>query len=185
MDKTTINSGVTCVTPQQKELSEQFSPAGCSSGKIARAGGFTLIELIVVMSLIGIMLGFAAPQLRSTLFVDGTKKVSRWLMLSIPAVKTKALREQKIMILGVSIDQDKVWVVDQQEGLEDEQEVESETDEDEDDEDEEIEKEPEKPKIFEFPSDVHIMDVEFPEQDRISVGETEIYFYPRGHSDHA
>jgi hypothetical protein len=29
------------------------------------------------------------------------------------------------------------------------------------------------------------MDVEFPNQDRISVGETEIYFYPKGHSDHA
>ena len=82
----------------------------------ARKGqkGFTLIELIVVMTLITIMLGFATPQLRSVLFVDGTKKTSRWMMITIPTIRTKAIREQELMVLGISIDQNNMWVVDPQ-----------------------------------------------------------------------
>lgn len=151
--------------------------------KTARAAGFTLIELVVVMALIGLMVGFATPQLRSTLFENGAKKASRWFMVTIPAIKSKAVREQKVMALGVSLDQDKVWVVDPQpspkpaaDGEDEDQEIEDE---------DVLEEAPAKQKIFELPSDVHIMDVEFPDQDRISVGETEIYFYNKGYSDHA
>lgn len=145
------------------------------------------------MSLIGVMLGFAAPQLKSALFVDGTKKASRWLMVTLPSIKTKAVREQKIMALGVSIDQDKVWVIEMepakksdagrlgQEGKEDKKlDIDIDLD-----EEETGDRPAKKPQVFEFPSDVHIMDVEFPDQDRISVGETEINFYPKGYSDHA
>ncbi len=158
-------------------------PSGSTPPERTRTSGFSLIELIVVMSLVTVMLGFAGPQLKNVLFEDGTKKASRWLMLSIPAIKTKAVREQKLMALGVSIDQDKVWVVDPQppkgkeEGNEDEEDFEN---------IDNLEKgSPIKQKPFEFPNDVHIMDVEYPDKDRISVGETEIYFYPKGHSDHA
>ncbi len=155
--------------------------AAFSSGSIplerTRTSGFSLIELIVVMSLVTVMLGFAGPKMKTLLFEDGTKKASRWLMITIPAIKTKAVREQKLMALGVSIDQDKVWVVDSQPPKENNEES--------------LDKEdletgsPMKQKPFEFPEDVHIMDVEYPDKDRISVGETEIYFYPKGHSDHA
>jgi prepilin-type N-terminal cleavage/methylation domain-containing protein len=151
--------------------------------KINKVGGFTLIELIVVMTLITIMLGFAAPQLRSALFVDGTKKTSRWLMITIPSIKTKAIREQQLMVLGISIDEDNLWVVDPQPLKKEKNDMEGNEEDVEDLED--FGEPPKKQKIFKLPSDVHIMDVEFPNQDRISVGETEIYFYPKGHSDHA
>ena len=150
-------------------------------------GGFTLIELIVVMTLITIMLGFATPQLRSVLFVDGTKKTSRWMMITIPAIKTKAIREQELMVLGISIDQNNMWVVDPQpteteknnaenDELSDLSDLENTDD---------LKEEPAKQNIFKLPSDVHIVDVEFPNEDRISMGEVEINFYPQGYSDHA
>lgn len=150
---------------------------------INKAGGFTLIELIVVMTLITIMLGFAVPQLRSALFVDGTKKTSRWLMITIPAIKTKAIREQKLMVMGISIDENNLWVVDPQPSKKEKIDMEDQGEDIEDLED--FGEEPPKQKTFKLPSEVRIMDVEFPNQDRISVGETEIYFYPKGHSDHA
>lgn len=164
-------------TSIRKPVSNEAQPF-----KTLRETGFTLIELIVVMSLIGIMLGFAAPQLKSALFQDGTKKVSRWFMVTIPAIKSKAVREQKVMALSISIDEDKVWVVDPQppppqplEGAEDEEE--------------QIKipqaPAPVKQKEFELPPDTHILDVQFPNQDPISVGEVEIYFYHKGYSDHA
>jgi prepilin-type N-terminal cleavage/methylation domain-containing protein len=150
-------------------------------------GGFTLIELIVVMTLITIMLGFATPQLRSVLFVDGTKKTSRWMMITIPAIKTKAIREQELMVLGISIDQNNMWVVDPQPTP-----TEKNNDEDAELKDlsdlenaDDLKEEPAKQNIFKLPTDVHIVNVEFPNEDQISMGEVEINFYPQGYSDHA
>ena len=111
-------------------------------------------------------------------------------MITIPTIKTKAIREQELMVLGISIDQNNMWVVDPQP-------TKTEKSNDEDGEDDELKdladlentddlkKEPAKENIFKLPSDVHIVDVEFPNEDRISIGEVEINFYPRGYSDHA
>ena len=38
-----------------------------------KEGGFTLIELIVVLALMGILLGFSIPRISSSFFVDETK----------------------------------------------------------------------------------------------------------------
>ena len=40
--------------------------------------GFTLIELIVVIALIGLMLFFSLPRLQNNPFLDGSKKSARW-----------------------------------------------------------------------------------------------------------
>ena len=73
--------------------------------------GYTLIELIVVIALISIMLAFAVPRLQESLFADNSKVASRWLMINIPALKTKAVREQTILALRFSLSEAKAWVV--------------------------------------------------------------------------
>ena len=183
----TILNGIKSRMPHPKRSLKPLHPSQSFELKRFGTGGFTLIELIVVMALITIMLGFATPQLRSVLFVDGTKKASRWMMITIPAIKTKAIREQKLMVLGISIDQNNMWVVDPQPTKKEENS--DEEDEFKDSEDfentDDLKEGPAKQNLFKLPSDLHIVDVEFPNEDRISTGEADINFYPQGYSDHA
>ena len=75
-----------------------------------RIKGFTLIELIVVISLISIMLFFAIPRFQRNVLSDSTKEVSRWILLKIPNIKERAAREQKRYILHVNLDSNKLWI---------------------------------------------------------------------------
>jgi prepilin-type N-terminal cleavage/methylation domain-containing protein len=51
--------------------------------------GFTLLELIVVISLLGIMLVMAVPRFHETLFLDESKTSSRWVIGKIQALKER------------------------------------------------------------------------------------------------
>jgi prepilin-type N-terminal cleavage/methylation domain-containing protein len=57
--------------------------------------GFTLIELIVVISLIGLMLFVSLPRLQDNPFLDGGKQSSRWLIGKVRSLKESAIRDQK------------------------------------------------------------------------------------------
>jgi prepilin-type N-terminal cleavage/methylation domain-containing protein len=48
--------------------------------------GFTLIELIVVIALLGLMLFFSLPRLQNNPFLDDSKKSSRWLIGKIQSL---------------------------------------------------------------------------------------------------
>ena len=62
-----------------------------------RIKGFTLIELIVVIALISIMLFLAIPKFQSDIFTDSTKKVSRWIIYKVPALKKMRSGSKKDM----------------------------------------------------------------------------------------
>lgn len=127
--------------------------------------GFTLIELIVVISLISIMLFFAIPRFQSTVLSNSTKKVSRWILLKIPRIKEKAAREQKRYVLHISFDANKLWIT--QETMSHEALQSAET------------------KGFKLPEDIKLLDVEYPDQEKISTGQANIYFNEEGYSDKA
>ena len=130
-----------------------------------RIKGFTLIELIVVISLISIMLFFAIPRFQSNVLSDSTKEVSRWILLKIPNVKERAVREQKRYILHVSLDANRLWITHEamlQEALQS-----AETN------------------GYKLPEDIKLLDVEYPDQEKISVGQADIYFNEKGYSDKA
>jgi prepilin-type N-terminal cleavage/methylation domain-containing protein len=57
--------------------------------------GFTLLELIVVITLLGIMLVFTVPRFHDTLFLDEGKKSARWIIGKVRALKEAAIRNQK------------------------------------------------------------------------------------------
>ena len=130
-----------------------------------RIKGFTLIELVVVVALISIMLFLAIPRFQSDFFTDNTKKVSRWIMYKVPALKENAFRKQKKYVLHVGIDSEKLWIT--HEGMSDEELQDAEMD------------------GYKLPDDIKLQDVEFPDEQVISAGRADIYFYEKGYSDKA
>ena len=127
------------------------------------AGGFTLLELIVVISLFSIMLIFTVPRFHDTLFIDETKKSSRWLIGKIQALREAAIANQKNISLHIDLDAERYWETDESMSVE----------------------------VLEnaalnanaLPSGLKIADIEFPIRGKINSGKTEITFYKNGYSD--
>lgn len=129
-------------------------------------GGFTLIELIVVIALVSIMLLFAVPNFSAFFSSDSTSGALRWLIVKIRVLKTSAVREQKLYILHADMDTDQFWITDESMTTEEEKAAAME-------------------QGLSLPDDVEIADVEFPRTGRVPEGTVEIAFYKRGYSDRA
>jgi prepilin-type N-terminal cleavage/methylation domain-containing protein len=133
--------------------------------KFRRNEGFTLIELIVVISLISLMLFFAIPRFQVDVLSDNTNKVSRWIMLKVHALKEKAVHEQKLYVLHLSLDSNKLWVTSD---IMSEEELQTAA-----------------LNGYELPENIKLLDVEYPDEEKISVGRADIHFYKKGYSDKA
>src|SRR6056297_1199495 len=73
------------------------------SSKNARTAGFTLIEVIVVISLMSVMLIFAFPRLSGFLTADNKNRAGRWIISQNLLLKTKAVQDKTAYILRVDI----------------------------------------------------------------------------------
>lgn len=125
--------------------------------------GFTFMELIVVMALISLMLFITIPRVQDTLLSDNTKQVSRWLIAKVQGLKESAVRDQKQYVLHVSLDFNKMWTTNTAMS-EDELQNASQN-------------------AFKLPGDIKLLDVEYPDNEKISVGQADINFYQKGYSD--
>jgi len=125
--------------------------------------GYTLIELVVVISLISIMLFFAIPRFQDTVLTDNTKKFSRWFITTIRSLKAAAVRDQKRYILNINLDTGKFWVISDSLSEEELQNAEK--------------------AGYSLPEDVRIIDIEFPFKGKITGGQVEISFYKADYSD--
>ena len=126
-------------------------------------GGYTLIELVVVITLIGTMLFFAIPRIQATFLSDGTQKFSRWLITTTRGLKAAAVRDQKQYVLNVNLDAGKLWVTSDTMPEEERRNAEQDS--------------------YRLPEDVRIIDLEFPLQGKITGGQAEIGFYKADYSD--
>jgi len=72
--------------------------------------GYTLIELIVVLVLVGMMLTLAAPRLRNALLTDDLKGVARKMIGIINSLRNEAIREQRDYSLHFDLDANRFWV---------------------------------------------------------------------------
>ena len=88
---------------------ESVSGGTAEHGQYPRNSGFTLIELIVVVALLGLMLFFSLPRLQNNPFLDDTKKSSRWMIGKIQNLKEIAIRDQKRYTLHFDLDSGLVW----------------------------------------------------------------------------
>lgn len=126
---------------------------------------FTLIELIVVISLIGTMLFFAVPRLQQSMFANETKKVSRWILLNVSALKDKAFKTQQRHVLHVDMVENRFWI--SHAAMTEKLLARAEKD------------------GFSLPEGFRLLDVEFPGDRRVSGDTAAINFYPKGYSDRA
>ena len=127
--------------------------------------GYTLIELIVVVALLGIMLAFTVPRLHSTLFLDDTDTASRWILGKVQAMREAAIQNQKQYILHIDMDTHRIW--DTHESMSEENLEDAALD------------------AYELPGNVRIVEVEFPIGGKIISGRADIRFYITGHTDKA
>jgi len=149
-------------------ISKASLRSASASGETTRNGhcrGFTLIELIVVISLIGLMLLFSLPRLGNNPFLDDSKKSARWLIGKVQALKESAIRDQKLYSLHFDLDSGRIWETNESMSQEDYESAVLNS--------------------YALPEDVRIMDVEYPAQGRITSGHTEITFYKAGYTDKA
>lgn len=127
--------------------------------------GFTLIELIVVIVLIGLMFSFALPKMDSLLYTDNRDRVSRWVVLNVENLKNLSVKKQVRHILHVDIPGNTFWISD--ENMEEEALAEAHKN------------------GYTLPSDIRLMDIIYPFQGKEDDTRSEIYFYPQGYCDHA
>lgn len=134
-----------------------------SCNLLRNPNGFTLIELIVVMTIIGTVFFFTIPRFRNTLFLNPENKVSRYVIETIKTLKENAFREQKRYTLHVGLDTNTLWVSDES--------MEAEA----------VEQAAQQ--AYQLPEEIRLVDVEFPDGEKIASDRADIFFYPRGYSD--
>lgn len=127
--------------------------------------GFTLIEVIVVITLVSLMLFFAVPRFQHLLQQNDSTTVSRWTMLNVKLLKEKSVRENRLYILHVDMDANCMWVTDENMTEENLQDA--------------------KDKSYCLPGNMRLLDVMFSDGNHISTGTAQIRFYKKGYSDYA
>ena len=126
--------------------------------------GFTLIELMVVMLLISIVLAITLPKFGGGAFQDPVKKLSRWMINTVKTLRSAAIQQQKTQGLVIDLSNRRMWLVN-------------------DAMDEEAMQAAASNKALTLPDAIRYMDVQFPQQERMTTGTTEVRFYPAGYSD--
>ncbi len=128
-------------------------------------GGFTLLELIVVMALMGIVFFFAIPRFEKSFFLDDAKQGARWLIGKLQGLREEAQRTRRLYVLNIDFEARRVWHTTEAMTLE--------------------EVDLAMRRAQPVPGGARVAAVEFPPDIRIASGRTEIRFYGDGHSDMA
>jgi prepilin-type N-terminal cleavage/methylation domain-containing protein len=81
------------------------------SGYFAGSSGFTLVELLLVIVIMGVILALAVPSTRDVLTGDNLKKASRQLMGMEKKLRVEAVRDQMDYILCLDLPNSAYWVV--------------------------------------------------------------------------
>ena len=132
--------------------------------KGTRSNGFTLIELVVVIALIGIMLFVAVPNFQD-LFNDDTRKTSQWILLQVPKHRALAVSETRTYALHLDMAEQRLWFSHMDMSDEELQSAED--------------------RGLELDDSVRLLDVAYSYGDSSNSGEALILFFPKGYSDKA
>jgi prepilin-type N-terminal cleavage/methylation domain-containing protein len=92
-------------------LEEKVSTRTSTTGRSNNKAGFTLVELLLVIALIGIVLVLAVPSIRDTFTGDDLKKASRQLVGLERKLRADAVRDQVDYLLCFDLANSTYWVI--------------------------------------------------------------------------
>jgi general secretion pathway protein H len=72
--------------------------------------GFTLLELVVVIGLLGLMLVMTVPRFRQALMTNELKASTRKIVGLVQRVRDKAIRDHSAYLLHIEIGANRFWV---------------------------------------------------------------------------
>ena len=128
-----------------------------------RPDGFTLLELIVVMALMGIVLFFTIPRFEGSPFFDDAKKSDRWLIGKLQALREESLRTHRQQTLHIDLGTGRIW--NTAETMSPEQ----------------IDQAVLRAQLL--PGGGRVASVDFAERGRVAAGQADIRFYRDGHTE--
>jgi prepilin-type N-terminal cleavage/methylation domain-containing protein len=73
--------------------------------------GFTLLELVVVIGLLGLMLVITVPRFRQALMTNELKASTRKIVGLVRGLRDRAIRDHKDYLLHIEIGANRFWVV--------------------------------------------------------------------------
>jgi len=71
--------------------------------------GFTLIELVVVVLLIGLTMVLSVPRLRYAMLTDDLRGTVRRMVGTVRTLRNEAIREQKVYALHFDLESNRLW----------------------------------------------------------------------------
>lgn len=148
--------------------------------------GFTLIELIVVVTLLSLMLFFTFPRLSNFLSSDSRGEVSRWILAKAISLRTRAVETQQPHLMVVNIDANELTAMPEKtENVSDVGPSEGEAWEAGEAELNAAEEAASPSATYRFSGNMRLIDVAFTESDIVRTGSGTIHFHPKGYSDRA
>ncbi len=138
---------------------------GCYLWRNSKKGGYTFIELTVVLVLIGLTLVLTVPRFHYALLTDDLRSTVRRMVGEIRDLRNEAVREHKIYALHFDLESNRFWG----EAVEatDEEQAEAQA------------------KAFQLPQGVRVLDVWHKEIGKEVAGETTIRFTEKGYIEHS
>jgi prepilin-type N-terminal cleavage/methylation domain-containing protein len=75
-----------------------------------RTDGFTLLEIVVVLGLLGLTLLFTVPRFSYMLNMDPALRASRWILNTVQKLKRSAVADQRTYVLQIDVPANRLWV---------------------------------------------------------------------------
>ncbi len=127
--------------------------------------GFTLIELITVITIMGMILGFLLPRFSGfQLFSDRSNQIGKTALL-VQSLKKKAVSNNRDYLINIDTEEGILWI--SQDPPDEEADAVS------------------RERAIRFDGDIHLVDVEFPKRDNPRLYKAAIRFSRFGYSDMA